>query len=161
MGFGSFDRAGYAEEKKSAGLIPEEEFRAKIESIEYTKDGEEMKDKNRNKMVKLVVKVEGFPKKSLWVFLSDNEWYNKNVGDIIESCGMADEIGEGFNLNMLVGRIGRVKIKHGEHKGKPTDNVHYWIAPEDGEDAKQPQSQQEPRNDYIPQEPDPEDDLPF
>ena len=127
-------------------MIPEGRHRAKIEKVQYHDDnGHMMHDKNGCAMVKLVVKVQGYEKKELWVWLIDNEYLNRKLGGILESTELIDYIDETFKVGQLQGQTGYVMIRHVDYagnspkmKGKKVEDIHYWISPDEISETKSP-----------------------
>lgn len=100
-----------------------------------------------NDMVELLLSVSG-ERGRLWFYVVDGVYANKNIGDILYSCGLLEQAkANGFDWKMLDGKVGAVQVKHETYNGKPSAKVHYWLAYDEVEGLppwQDPERQQPP-----------------
>lgn len=165
MGF-NFDANRYEQEKDEPRytLIPEGQHRARIKAVvDQDKEGYPLLTKETKlPMIYLVVEVSGFNERTLRHYIVDNEYVNRNLGDILDSCSALKQNARGFNMHSLIGLVGVIEVRHSEYKGKTQESIDYWVRQKD-QNLPQEQAPAESisktglRND----QPADDDDIPF
>lgn len=109
--------------------IPEGQHRAEIVAV-VTKNesGGQLTSSKGNPMMYIDVKIAGFENRyPVRQYIVDNEFFVKNIGDILDSCGENPNT-KTFNVALLKGMRGVVQIKHEEYQGKTNAKIHYWVS---------------------------------
>lgn len=130
-----FNKSQFEVEQKERkiALIPKGKYRVRIEEV-ITQDPDDSEkpliSSSGNSMVKLVIGVSGINSR-LWHYIVEGEWANKNIGNILDSCGLMDIANASNPFACMDGASGAVAVKHERNpdynEGEPSAKIHYWI----------------------------------
>ena len=118
----TFEPKKFQEERTDFAPLPVGEYAVKI-----IESGEKL-SAGGNEMIALTLEVQdkAHVGRKIWDHIVNNEYANKKIGQILESCGVKTDEKMAISAKLFHGKIGTVVVKHEEYNGKTSGKVNYW-----------------------------------